>query len=143
MGKIRTSIPSRISNWYARNTPEIIAIIILKYEQGSFGFSYTTLHLKHEEGMANCVDCDQTAPSLIWVYTVCSCLPLPKLLPQLKIGRSLSLYENDFSQVAPLAYSLRNDVNLTTKLHDVLYNHCTLNSPENFLLLSYSLVRYR
>ena len=38
------------------------------------------MHLKDADGMANSVDSDQTASfrsSLIWVYTVCSELPVP------------------------------------------------------------------
>ena len=56
--------------WDTWRTPEITAVIILKFEQ--YGISIGP-KIGKETGITNCIDPDQTAPlrsSMIWVYTV-------------------------------------------------------------------------
>ena len=50
-----------------------IAVIIIKFEQ------CVQMSLKDADRMANRVDTDQIAPSLIWVWTVCLDLSVRKL----------------------------------------------------------------
>ena len=44
------------------------------FRKGNVWFYYAVMCLQEADGMANCVDPDQTAPrsSLIWFFTVCS-----------------------------------------------------------------------
>ena len=47
-------------------TSKIIAVIILKFEQHGLAYNIVS---ENEEGMANSVNPDQTAPIYIYIYT--------------------------------------------------------------------------
>ena len=56
-------------------TPEKYSVVILKFD--SYGFFYREMCPNDSDRMANSLDTDQTAP-LVWVYIVCSDLPVRK-----------------------------------------------------------------